>query len=234
MLRLVLLSGILAALIGTAWYRGWLPWIHESKKIAVSSWAGGVTTPVSTPGASPNPESVETTNANSGNNLSGSAKGKSSRTELPSETPVEAVAANEHLIGSSRPIVRGEKPVARGKNPPPVSIAKSSPVHSLPAKGGNSVPVSVSSSVLVPPKLIRSQRAVASLDDLRDFETGSVVIDAIIDMAGNVTSPNVLSGPPSLRRPALEALRNYKYEPAMQNGRSVPAHVTVKIQFHFE
>jgi len=85
----------------------------------------------------------------------------------------------------------------------------------------------------VPPKLIQSERAIASLDDLRDFETGSVVIDAIIDTEGNVTSPRVLSGPPSLRWPALRAVKNYKYEPARENGRPVAARVTVKIQFHF-
>jgi protein TonB len=89
-------------------------------------------------------------------------------------------------------------------------------------------------SIDVPPKLIKSERATASLDDLRDFETGSVVIDAIIDTGGSVTSMKVLSGPPSLRWPALQALKNYKYQPAMQNGRPVAAHVTVKIQFHFE
>jgi outer membrane biosynthesis protein TonB len=44
----------------------------------------------------------------------------------------------------------------------------------------------------------------------------------------------VLSGPPSLRRPALQAIKNYKYEPATQNGHAIAAHVTVKIQFHFE
>jgi len=44
----------------------------------------------------------------------------------------------------------------------------------------------------------------------------------------------VLQGPPSLRWPALQALKDYKYEPALQNGRPVPAHVTVKIKFHFE
>jgi len=44
----------------------------------------------------------------------------------------------------------------------------------------------------------------------------------------------VLSGPPSLRKPALEAVRYYRYQPATQNGRPVAAHVTLKIQFHFE
>jgi periplasmic protein TonB len=235
MLRLALLSSILAALIATAWYKGWLPWIHESKKISVSSWAGGVTTPVSTPGASfPNPVSVETTKVNSGNNPLVSVKGKSPGAELSSETPVEAVAGNEHPIGSSRPAVNAEKPAAKGKNTPPALIAKSSAVHSLPAKGSNSVPTSLPNAILLPPKLIRSERAIASLDNLRDFETGSVLVDAIIDTAGNVTSMKVLSGPPSLRWPALQALKNYKYEPALQNGQPIPAHVTVKIQFHFE
>jgi TonB family protein len=98
----------------------------------------------------------------------------------------------------------------------------------------DAVPTPAEDSVVVVPKLIRSVRAVASLDDLRDFETGSVMIDAIIDMAGDVTSMNVLSGPPSLRTPALEALKKYKYEPATRNGKPVPAHVTVRIQFHFE
>jgi len=45
---------------------------------------------------------------------------------------------------------------------------------------------------------------------------------------------NVLSGPPSLRLPALRALKDYKYQPATLNGNPVPAHVTVKIQFRFE
>jgi protein TonB len=96
------------------------------------------------------------------------------------------------------------------------------------------LPTSTGNSGFVPPKLIRSERAVASLDDLRDFETGSVVIDAFIDTDGSVGSMTVLSGPPSLRQPALRALRDYKYEPATQNGHPIAAHVTVKIQFHFE
>jgi len=86
----------------------------------------------------------------------------------------------------------------------------------------------------VPPKLIHAAQAVASLDDLRDFETGSVIIDAVVETTGTVSSMNVLSGPPSLRQPAMDALKNYQYEPATRNGKPVAAHVKVKIQFHFE
>src|SRR5262249_10311093 len=58
-------------------------------------------------------------------------------------------------------------------------------------------------SGFVPPKLLRAATAVATLDDIRDFERGSVVVDAVVDISGAVTSLNVLSGPPSLRLPAL-------------------------------
>jgi TonB family protein len=127
-----------------------------------------------------------------------------------------------------------EKTPVKETNPPAVSIATFPPVYTLPMKAVNPVPNSGTNQAFVPPKLVRSERALASLDDLHDFETGSVVVDAIIDTEGNVTSMRVLSGPPSLRWPALQALKNYKYEPAMQNGKPVAAHVSVKIQFHFE
>ena len=86
----------------------------------------------------------------------------------------------------------------------------------------------------MPPKLIKSVRAVASIEDVRDFETGNVVIDAVVGTTGEVESTNVLSGPPSLRNSAVETLKQYRYEPATQNGQPVPAHVTVTIHFRFE
>ncbi len=227
MLRLAILSSILAALLGTAWYKGWLPGIHQPKKISVSSWAGGVTTPVST--ATHTPGTNAPTQIN-GTRMNGTAPGAG----LSSETPVKATRGSEKGINSSAPIVVVEKPVARERNIPPASIAKTTPAHSLPTNPANSVQALGANSIDVPPKLIKSERATASIDDLRDFETGSVVIDAIIDTGGNVTAIKVLSGPPSLRWPALQALKNYKYQAAMLNGRAVAAHVTVKIQFHFE
>jgi len=89
-------------------------------------------------------------------------------------------------------------------------------------------------STVVPPKLIKSVRAVASLDDLRDFETGNVVIDAVVGPDGEVHLISVISGPPSLRAPAMKAVKQYQYEPATQNGQPVPAHVNITIRFRFE
>jgi TonB family protein len=89
-------------------------------------------------------------------------------------------------------------------------------------------------NVIVPPKLIKSVRAVASLDDLRDFETGNVVIDAVVGTEGEVHFISVISGPPSLRAPAIKAVKQYRYEPAKRNGQAVPEHVNITIRFRFE
>jgi hypothetical protein len=236
LLRLALLSTILAALIGTAWYKHWLPWAKESRKISVST-LNGVTTAVSVPGApasSPVPVEPQTTKTNAATAASVSVKEISNGAALSRETPVEAEAANRNSMGSPLRAEVIKKPAGKEKKNPLTSMARPSSIHPAPTNAVDPTPASAPYSTLVPPKLLRSERAVASLDDLRDFETGSVVIDAIIDTAGNVNSMNVLSGPPSLRGPALEALQNYKYLPAMQNGKPVVAHVTVKIQFRFE
>ena len=230
MLRLAILTSILAALIGTAWYKGWIPGVHQPKKISVSSWAGGVTTPISTVPSSPE---TPTAKSNPGNSAPASAKGTAPGTSLRNETSIEA-SGNEKGSGPGPHIVVVEKPTVQQKTPPAIPVAKSPPVYTLPMKAVDPAVTSSSGPGFTPPKLIRSERALASLNDLHDFETGDVVIDAIIDTEGNVASTRVLSGPPSLRWPALQALKNYKYQPAMQSGKPVAAHVSVKIQFHFE
>ena len=233
MLRLAILSGVLAALIGFAWYKQWFPWMHQSTKFSVSSFAGGVTTKVATPGMSVSASlATQPTTSGTGAADTLSAKEANRVTGAPSEHSPEAAAAKENEMAPYEVV---EKPATREKTKPAASIAtRPSPARSSPTKMVASAPSSSSSPGFVPPKLIQSDRAVATLDDLRDFETGSVVIDAFIDTDGSVGSMTVLSGPPSLRRPALRALKDYKYEPATQNGHPIAAHVTVKIQFHFE
>jgi outer membrane biosynthesis protein TonB len=89
----------------------------------------------------------------------------------------------------------------------------------------------------VPPKLIKSVRAVASPSALRYFDksnTVTVTLDALVDTSGAVKSMKVLAGPVSLHGAARKALKQYRYAPARQNGKRVAAHVTVAIKFLFE
>ena len=93
---------------------------------------------------------------------------------------------------------------------------------------------SLDDAPIVPPKLIKSVRAVAPPDALRDFVTGNVTLDAVVDPAGHVKSMNVLSGPASFHPAAMDALKQYRYEPATQRGKPVATHITVTIKFWFE
>lgn len=97
-----------------------------------------------------------------------------------------------------------------------------------------STPIPGDNAANAPPRLLKSVRAVAPSDALRDYVTGNVTLDALIDESGHVKSMKVLSGPAMLHKAAMEALREYRYEPARHNGKRVSAHLTVTIPFWFE
>jgi len=61
--------------------------------------------------------------------------------------------------------------------------------------------------------------------------SGKVQIDALIDAAGNVATVKVLSGPTLLHRAALDAVKQWKYKPAMLDGDPTSMHLTVMVEF---
>jgi periplasmic protein TonB len=63
---------------------------------------------------------------------------------------------------------------------------------------------------------------------------GAVLIDALIDVNGRVSSMKVVSGPVLLHQAAMEALRQWKYQAATLDGSAVPMHLTVTIQFRLQ
>jgi protein TonB len=73
------------------------------------------------------------------------------------------------------------------------------------------------------PAMAKNQRVV-----------GDVRIDALIDTTGHVTTMKVVSGPGLLHQAAMEALRQWKYQPAMLDGKAVATHLTVTIQFRLQ
>ena len=60
---------------------------------------------------------------------------------------------------------------------------------------------------------------------------GDVTIDALIDATGKVVTMKRLSGPVALQQAAMDALRQWKYEPARLDGQPVSTHLSVTIQF---
>ena len=76
------------------------------------------------------------------------------------------------------------------------------------------------SAPLVYPQLAKSSRV-----------SGDVVVDALIDKTGKVTTVKVISGPVLLQQAAMETVRQWKYEPARLDGQTVPMHLTVTVRF---
>lgn len=64
--------------------------------------------------------------------------------------------------------------------------------------------------------------------------SGNVVIDALIDVNGRVTTMKVLSGPTLLHQAAKDALRQWKYQPASLDGKPAAMHLTVTLQFRLQ
>ena len=60
---------------------------------------------------------------------------------------------------------------------------------------------------------------------------GDITIDALIDATGKVTTMKPLSGPVPLQQAAMDALRQWNYEPARLDGRPVSTHLSVTVKF---
>jgi TonB family protein len=73
------------------------------------------------------------------------------------------------------------------------------------------------------PQLARTQRL-----------SGDVTLDALIESNGRVASTKVLSGPALLHQAAVEAVRQWKYQPATLNGQPTAMHLTVVVQFKLQ
>jgi protein TonB len=82
-----------------------------------------------------------------------------------------------------------------------------------------------------PAKLISSVAPTYTAMAKNQHVYGDVLIDALIDANGHVTTMKVISGPALLHQAAMTALRQWKYQPASLNGKAVPMHLTVTMKF---
>ena len=60
---------------------------------------------------------------------------------------------------------------------------------------------------------------------------GKVILEAVIDTAGNIVDIRVLKSEPLLTDAAIAAVRQWKYSPALQNGRPVKVYFSVVVEF---
>jgi TonB family protein len=99
----------------------------------------------------------------------------------------------------------------------------SAPAAPLPVGGDVKQAKLISSVPPVYPTLAKNQRV-----------SGNVLIDALIDANGRVTTMKIVSGPTLLQQSAMDALKQWKYQPASLDGKPVAMHLTVTIQFRLQ
>ncbi|MBV8514963.1 MAG: TonB family protein [Acidobacteria bacterium] len=97
------------------------------------------------------------------------------------------------------------------------------PAAPLPIGGDVKAARLISSVAPVYPSLARAQHI-----------QGQVLVDALVDVNGRVSSMKVVSGPVLLHQAAMDALHQWKYQAAMLDGKPVPMHLTVTVQFRLQ
>ena len=81
------------------------------------------------------------------------------------------------------------------------------------------------------PKLVHIEQPRYSPEAKRARVEGIVILEATLTPQGNVDKVKVVSGPPLLVEPAVEAVSHWKYEPTYLNGQAVPVILTARITF---
>jgi protein TonB len=100
-----------------------------------------------------------------------------------------------------------------------------------PKKPVSQAPTPVRVGILEPSKLIYKVSPVYPALASRAHVQGTVVLEAVVDEEGSVSTLKVLSGHPLLVDAALQAVKQWRYSPTVMNGEPVPVIATVTVIF---
>lgn len=103
--------------------------------------------------------------------------------------------------------------------PPPKPVPHHGPYH----VGGK----------IQPPRLIQQVQPIYPILAKEASISGEVAIDSVIDEHGNVTQMKVVSGNPLLVTAALDAVKQWKYQPTLLNGQPIAVDMEVTVTFTF-
>lgn len=94
-------------------------------------------------------------------------------------------------------------------------------------------PIRVGGNIRVPAK-IHDVRPVYPDEALKARITGLVILEAVIGVNGAVTDARVLKSIPVLDAAAVDAVRQWRFEPTLLNGAAVPVIMTVTVNFSLQ
>lgn len=95
-------------------------------------------------------------------------------------------------------------------------------------------PIIVAGDV-VPPEKVDAPQPVYTETARKARIQGVVIVQAIIDKAGNVTNVKVLKGlPMGLEQSAVDAVKRWKFRPATLNGKPVAVYYNLTVNFRIQ
>jgi protein TonB len=96
--------------------------------------------------------------------------------------------------------------------------------------GGAQAPVRVGSRIVEPKKIV-DVKPIVPPQVAQGGIRGVVILELTVGADGSVTSARVLRGIPLLDQAALDAVKQWRYEPTLLNGQAVPIIITATVAF---
>jgi len=150
--------------------------------------------------------------------------------------PVPATPPGVGAFAPAPPPPPPPPPPAEGAGPAPVvgppeaKAAAETPATPRPSKPAEAVPVRVGAGIREPRKT-RNVGPVYPPEAVAARVQGVVILECTIDEDGRVVSIRTLRSVPMLDAAAIEAVRQWEYEPTLLNGVPVPVIMTVTVNF---
>jgi TonB family protein len=120
--------------------------------------------------------------------------------------------------------------VVRSPSGPTTSVSLSAAGSAAGTRGGPAGGIRVGGDVRTPARLV-DVPPVLPEEAARAGIRGTVLLEVTIDVDGTVKDARVLRSVPMLDAAALEAVRQWRYEPTTVEGKSVPVIMTVAVSF---
>jgi TonB family protein len=100
------------------------------------------------------------------------------------------------------------------------------------AKTGGAKPSMLAQSELEPVQVLKRVSPSYPIIAKQRRLSGTLLVDALVDKSGKVTTMQLVSGPPVFRDAAFEAIKQWQFKPAMLNGQPIDQHTQIRLQFN--
>ncbi|HXX16735.1 MAG TPA: TonB family protein [Candidatus Eremiobacteraceae bacterium] len=220
---------LLAALAGASWYGQWWRYLPLTQRAATSAPKTALK-PKPAPPKPPAPASathvVSASAAPTPAKLNAAkdaepprVKSEPAASTAPARTPVEQPSTPSRALDKNKSAARHNS-----------TEDHAAPPTAEPTTSSDLVPTD---AAVLPPKLLKPASPVYPPDAMRNYITGDVRAEVLIDASGHVADVKVLSGPQALRQAAVDALKQYQYSPATQAGKPAQSKATEVVKFWF-